>query len=179
LRLSTRGIDQLQRTLDPTHKRDIIAGGYWLAEPSSSTRVVLAYQGAVSPEVIAAAGLMAEDRHGVGVLALTSADRLYTEWRRGQKHRQQGRLSQPSHIEMLLARVPRDAVIVTVIDGYPASLSWLGGVVGHRVESLGVDTFGQTGTIADLYRHFGFDAESIMRAVEAATSGRPIRFRAG
>ncbi|MBV9542045.1 MAG: transketolase, partial [Alphaproteobacteria bacterium] len=93
--------------------------------------------------------------------------------------RQQGRLSQPSHIEMLLARVPRDAVIVTVIDGYPASLSWLGGVVGHRVESLGVDTFGQTGTIADLYRHFGFDAESIMRAVEAATSGRPIRFRAG
>jgi pyruvate dehydrogenase E1 component len=179
LRLSTRGIDQLSRTLDAAHRRDIIAGGYWLAEPAGSTRVVLAYQGAVAPEVIAAAGLMAEDRQGVGVLALTSADRLYTEWRRGQKHRQQGRLSQPSHVETLLARVPRDAVIVTVIDGYPATLSWLGGVMGHRVESLGVDAFGQTGTVADLYRHFGFDAENIMRAVEAATSGRPIRFRAG
>ncbi len=179
LRLTTRSIEQLTRTLDAAAKRDIIAGGYWLAEPSGSTRVVLAYQGAAAPEVIAAAGLMAEDRSGVGVLALTSVDRLYTEWRRGAKHRQQGRLSQPSHIETLLARVPRDAVIVTIVDGYPAALSWLGGVVGHRVESLGVDAFGQTGTIADLYRHFGFDAESIMRAVEAATSGRPIRFRAG
>ncbi|HUO90331.1 MAG TPA: hypothetical protein VMU08_14245, partial [Rhizomicrobium sp.] len=145
LRLSTRGIDQLARTLDAARKREIIAGGYWLAEPGSSTRVVLAYQGAVAPEVISAAGLMAEDRQGVGVLALTSADRLYTDWRRGLKHRQQGRLSQPSHIETLLARVPRDAVIVTVIDGYPATLSWLGGVMGHRVESLGVDAFGQTG----------------------------------
>jgi len=179
LRLTTRALDQLSRTLDAAKKRDIIAGGYWLAEPSAATRVVLAYQGAVSPEVIAAAGLMAEDRQGVGVLALTSADRLYTEWRRGLKHRQQGALSQPSHIETLLARVPRDAVIVTVIDGYPAALSWLGGVHGHRVESLGVDAFGQTGTIADLYRHFGFDAEGIMRAVEAAAPGRPIRFRAG
>jgi pyruvate dehydrogenase E1 component len=179
LRLSTRGINQLTRTLDAPKKRDIIAGGYWLAEPSAATRVVLAYQGAVSPEAIEAAGLMAEDRPGVGVLALTSADRLYTEWRRGLKHRQQGALSQPSHIESLLARVPRDAVIVTVVDGYPATLSWLGGVIGHRVESLGVDAFGQTGTIADLYGHFGFDAQGIMRAVEAATSGRPIRFRAG
>jgi pyruvate dehydrogenase E1 component len=179
LRLTTRALDQLTRTLDAAQKRDIIAGGYWLAEPSAATRVVLAYQGAVSPEVISAAGLMAEDRQGVGVLALTSADRLYTEWRRGLKHRQQGALSQPSHIESLLARGPRDAVIVTVVDGYPATLSWLGGVHGHRVESLGVDAFGQTGTISDLYRHFGFDAEGIMRAVEAAAPGRPIRFRAG
>ncbi|MBL6937910.1 MAG: transketolase [Alphaproteobacteria bacterium] len=179
LRLTTRALDQLARTLDAAQKRDIIAGGYWLAEPSAATRVVLAYQGAVSPEVISAAGLMAEDRRGVGVLALTSADRLYTEWRRGLKHRQQGALSQPSHVESLLARVPRDAVIVTVVDGYPATLSWLGGVHGHRVQGLGVDAFGQTGTIADLYRHFGFDAEGIMRAVEAAAPGRPIRFRAG
>ncbi|MBS0472914.1 MAG: transketolase [Proteobacteria bacterium] len=179
LRLSTRGIDQLSRTLDSAAKRDIVAGGYWLAKPGASTRLVLAYQGAVAPEVIAAAGLMAEDRHGVGVLALTSADRLYAEWRRSQRHRHGGRLAHPSHIESLLAGVPRDAVIVTIIDGYPAGLSWLGGVIGHRVESLGVDAFGQTGTIADLYRHFGFDAEGIMRASEAGAPGRPIRFRAG
>jgi pyruvate dehydrogenase E1 component len=179
LRLSTRSLEQPARTLSSDVKRDIIAGGYWLSEPMSSPRIVLAYQGAVSPEVIAAAGLMAEDRPGVGVLALTSADRLFTEWRAGQKHRQQGRLAKPSHIERLLAPVPRDAVIVTILDGHPASLSWLGGVLGHRVESLGVDAFGQTGTVADLYRHFDFDAQSIMRAVEAAASGRPIRFRAG
>jgi pyruvate dehydrogenase E1 component len=140
---------------------------------------VLAYQGTVSAEAITAAGLMAEDRNGVGVLAITSADRLYSEWRRGQHHRHGGRLAHPSQVDRLLAPVPRDAVIVTIIDGHPATLSWLGGVAGHRVESLGVDNFGQTGTIADLYRHFGFDAESIMRVVENAAPGRPIRFRAG
>jgi len=84
-----------------------------------------------------------------------------------------------SHIERLLAPIPRDAVIVTIIDGSSRDLELIGGVEGHRVQSLGVDQFGQTGTIADLYRHFGFDAESIMRVVEAAAPGRPIRFRAG
>jgi len=179
LRLSTRALDQLQRTINPELAREIIAGGYWLSPPGPSTRVVLAYQGTVSAEAITAAGLMAEDRQGVGVLAITSADRLYSEWRRGQHHRHDGRLAHPAHVEKLLAPVPRDAVIVTIIDGHPATLSWLGGVAGHRVHSLGVDHFGQTGTIADLYRHFGFDAESIMRVVEASAPGRPIRFRAG
>jgi pyruvate dehydrogenase E1 component len=179
LRLSTRVLEQLGRTLTPDLTRDIIAGGYWLSPPGPSTRVVLAYQGTVSVEAITAAGLMSEDRHGVGVLAITSADRLFSEWRRGQRHRADGRLAPHSHIERLLAPIPRDAAIVTIIDGHPATLSWLGGVAGHRVQSLGVDQFGQTGTIADLYRHFGFDAESIMRVVEAGAPGRPIRFRAG
>jgi pyruvate dehydrogenase E1 component len=179
LRLSTRVLEQLGRTLTPDLTRDIIAGGYWLSPPGPSTRVVLAYQGTVGVEAITAAGLMSEDRHGVGVLAITSADRAFAEWRRGQRHHADGRLAPPSHIEKLLSPIPRDAVIVTIIDGHPATLSWLGGVAGHRVQSLGVDQFGQTGTIADLYRHFGFDAESIMRVVEAAAPGRPIRFRAG
>ena len=179
LRLSTRSLDQLGRSMTQELTRDIIAGGYWLSPPGPSTRVVLAYQGTVSAEAITAAGLMAEDRQGVGVLAITSADRLYSGWRRSQHHRHDGRLSPLSQVAKLLAPVPRDALIVTIIDGHPATLSWLGGVAGHRVESLGVDAFGQTGTIADLYRHFGIDAESIMRAVETSAPGRPIRFRAG
>ena len=179
LRLSTRSLDQLGRSMTPELTRDIIAGGYWLSPPGPSTRVVLAYQGTVSAEAITAAGLMAEDRQGAGVLAITSADQLYTGWRRSQHHRHDGRLSPPSQVAKLLAPIPRDAVIVTIIDGHPATLSWLGGVAGHRVESLGVDAFGQTGTIADRYRHFGFDAESIMRVVETSAPGSPIRFRAG
>jgi pyruvate dehydrogenase E1 component len=177
LRLSTRPLEQLHRPMSPDLRRSIIAGGYWLLEPGPSTRVVLAYQGAVSPDVIAAAGLMAEDRSGVGVLAVTSADRLYTEWRRSQHYRHSGLLSPLSHVEQLVAAVPRDAAMVTAIDGHPATLTWLGGVAGHRVTSLGVEQFGQTGTISDLYGHFGFDAEGIMRAAEAAAPGRPIRFR--
>jgi hypothetical protein len=49
--------------------------------------------------------------------------------------------------------LPRDCGIVTVIDGHPATLGWLGSVRGHRVEALGVEHFGPTGTIDDLYRN--------------------------
>jgi hypothetical protein len=57
-----------------------------------------------------------------------------------------------SHIERLFAGLPRHCGIVTVLDGHPATLGWLGAVAGHRVRPLGVEHFGQTGSIADLYR---------------------------
>jgi pyruvate dehydrogenase E1 component len=166
LRLSTRAIEQPRRTLDERRKADIVAGGYWLREPSPQTSLVIAYQGVVAPEVIEAAGLIAESRPGIGVLALTSSDRLYSGWR----HASRG----ASHVEKLLSQVPRDATILTVIDGHPATLSWLGGVIGHRVASLGTDHFGQSGTIGDLYAHFGFDVNGIVTAAEEAAQGRPI-----
>jgi pyruvate dehydrogenase E1 component len=82
-----------------------------------------------------------------------------------------------SHVEQLLAPLPRDCGIVTVIDGHPAALGWLGSVRGHRVEALGVEQFGQTGNIGDLYRHHGIDANAIIDAAESLTSGAPVRHR--
>ena len=64
-----------------------------------------------------------------------------------------------------------------MIDGYPATLGWLGSVRGHRVEALGVEHFGQTGTIDDLYRHHGIDANAIIDAAESLTAGAPVRHR--
>ena len=64
---------------------------------------------------------------------------------------------------------------MTVIDGHPATLGWLGSVFGHRTRALGVEHFGQTGTIADLHRHYGIDAQGILRAAQAMAPGRPIR----
>ncbi|MBN9066970.1 MAG: hypothetical protein J0H60_11050, partial [Rhizobiales bacterium] len=58
---------------------------------------------------------------------------------------------------------------------HPATLAWLGSVHGHRTRSLGVEHFGQTGTLADLYRHFGIDAQGIVRAAQTLTPGRPVR----
>jgi pyruvate dehydrogenase E1 component len=43
------------------------------------------------------------------------------------------------------------------------------------VRPLGVEHFGQTGSIADLYRHYGIDADAITAAAAALTPGRPIR----
>jgi pyruvate dehydrogenase E1 component len=81
-----------------------------------------------------------------------------------------------SHIERLLGDVPGHCGLVTVIDGHPATLAWLGSVMGHRTRPLGVEHFGQTGTVQDLYRHFGIDAQGIIAAAESISPGRPMRY---
>jgi pyruvate dehydrogenase E1 component len=43
------------------------------------------------------------------------------------------------------------------------------------VRPLGVEHFGQTGSIEDLYSHYGIDARAIIAAAEAIAPGRPIR----
>ena len=176
LRLTTRAIDQPQRTITPKLAGDMINGGYWLRTPGPNCQVVVAYTGTVAPEALHAVGMMAEDRRDIGLLAVTSADRLNAGWTAAQRARERGRVGALSHVERLFAEVPANAGLVTVIDGHPATLAWLGAVAGHRTRSLGVEHFGQTGTIADLYRHHGIDANAIMSAAEAIAPGRPVRY---
>ena len=168
LRLSTRTIAQPKRILSPPQAEDIIAGAYWVRRPGPNAEAVIAYTGAVAPEAIEAAGLIAEDRRDMGLLAITSSDRLHGGWTAG-------RSNGTSHIERLVADIPAHCGLVTVLDGHPATLSWLGSVRGHRTRALGVTRFGQTGTIADLYRAAGIDAQAIAAAAEAVAPGRPIR----
>jgi pyruvate dehydrogenase E1 component len=175
LRLSTRTLEQPRRKLSPVLEQEIINGGYWMRRPGPNAQVVVAYSGAVAPEAIEAVGLVGEDRRDVGLLAITSADRLNAGWTAAQRAREHGLGHAASHVERLVADVPAHCALVTVIDGHPATLAWLGSVYGHRTRSLGVEHFGQTGTIADLYRHFGIDAQSIAKAVQAISPGKPIR----
>ena len=176
LRLSTRPIDQIKRAMTPALRRAIVDGAYWLREPGPNCQVVVAYTGALAPEAIQAIGLMAEDRRDVGLLAVTSADRLNAGWTAAWRARERGLVHARSHIERLFAGLPPHCGIVTVLDGHPATLAWLGAVNGHRVRSLGVEHFGQTGTIADLYRHYGIDANAIIAAAQAIAPGGPIRY---
>jgi pyruvate dehydrogenase E1 component len=175
LRLSTRSIEQPKRTITPDLAQDMIDGAYWMRRPGPNAQIVVAYTGAVAPEAIEAVGLMAEDRRDVGLLAITSADRLNAGWTAASRAREQGASQALSHIERLLLGVPPHCALVTVLDGHPATLAWLGSVMGHRTRSLGVEHFGQTGTLADLYRHFGIDARGIVSAAQAVAPGRPIR----
>jgi len=175
LRLSTRPVEQPQREMTAPLREEIIDGAYWLRKPGPNAQVVIAYAGAVAPEAIAAVGLMAEDRRDVGLLAVTSADRLNAGWTAAQRARERGLVHARSHIERLLAQLPPHCGLVTVLDGHPATLAWLGSVAGHRTRSLGVEHFGQTGTIADLYRHYGIDAQAIIAAAQMIAPGRPIR----
>ena len=175
LRLSTRPIEQIARQMTPELERDIVDGAYWQRKPGPNAQVIVAYTGAIAPEAIAAIGLMAEDRRDVGLLAVTSADRLNAGWTAAQRARERGLVHARAHIERLLADVPPHCAIVTVLDGHPATLAWLGAVNGHRTRSLGVEHFGQTGSLADLYRHYGIDTNAIIAAAQSIAPGRPIR----
>ncbi|MBT0957924.1 transketolase [Alphaproteobacteria bacterium KMM 3653] len=174
LRLSTNPLEQPGKRPDPDWQQGAIDGAYWLRRPGPNCEVVIAYQGVIAPEAIRAAGAMAEDRRDVGVLAVTSADRLNAGWTAAQRARARGTQDASSHVERLLQDLPPHCQLLTVIDGHPATLSWLGAVHGHRTIPLGAEHFGQTGTIGDLYHHYGIDAQSIIDKINGLTSGRRI-----
>jgi pyruvate dehydrogenase E1 component len=166
LRLSTRTLEQPRREPDEAFRRDLVEGAYWQVAPQPGAELVIAYTGVVAPEAREAFDQILEDIPGAGLLAVPSPDRLHHGW--SQALAADGR----SHIERLLEPLAPEAGLVTVIDGPPATLSWLGGVRGHRVAALGVDRFGQSGDIPDLYRAYRLDADAILDAAADVLSGR-------
>jgi pyruvate dehydrogenase E1 component len=163
LRLSTRAIAQVERPNDDW-KAGALAGAYWLREPADGAEAAIVAMGAVMPEALAAWDELSADVPGLGLLAVTSPDLLHRGWTAEQAKRWAGQRN-PSHIEQLLSRLAANAGLVTLCDAAPASLSWLGGVLGQRVAPLGVDRFGQTGSLADLYAAYRLDGDAITEAV--------------
>lgn len=166
LRLTTRSIAQVERA-DDDWKADAIRGGYWLRRPGAGAEAAIVYCGAIAPEALAAWEAMAEEMPGLGLLAITSPDLLHREWSAVEAARWKGGARKASHIEALLSALPAGAGLVTMLDGSPAALSWLGGVRGQRVVPLGTDRFGQTGDLPDLYRAYRLDAEAVTEAMAA------------
>ncbi|MDJ0949585.1 MAG: transketolase [Alphaproteobacteria bacterium] len=171
LRLSTRPLEQPGRPMTDDLRDATIAGGYWLKPPAPGAELAIVYTGAIAPEAIEAHAQVLEDIPGAGLLAVTSADRLNAGWTAVDRARQAGTAHGPSQIEQLLAPLAPKAALVTVLDGHPATLAWLGGVRGHRVYPLGVEHFGQTGDIPDLYRQYRIDADAILDACAQACLG--------
>ncbi len=158
LRLSTKPIKQPQRKLEEIEK-NIIKGAYWYKKPLPSTSIVLVYTGPVVTEVLEALNEVKDDIPDLGILSVTSSDILYKEWK--QK-------SNDSHVSKLLSEISNETKIITVIDGYSATLAWLGSVNGHKVYSLGVDTFGQSGDTIDLYREYNINSDAIIDSIANA-----------
>ena len=161
LRLSTRPIDQPERMLTPQLRAEIIAGGYWLITSADGAELAVVAAGAVVPKAIEAHRQIVEDIPGAGLLVVTSASRLHHAWMHRLRADAGG--GQP-HIAQLLQPLAPDAGLVTVLDGHPATLSWMGSVGRHRVLPLGVDRFGQSGDIPDLYRAYSLDVDAILNA---------------
>jgi pyruvate dehydrogenase E1 component len=164
LRLSTRGLEQPERSLDPAA---VIAGAHWVVPPAPGASFALVYQGALAPEAMAAFTTLREDIPEAGLLAITSPDKLHGDWLAARRKARAG-FGAPSWIETLLAPLAPGATMVTLLDGHPAAHAWLGSVRGQKVVPLGVDRFGQAGDIPDLYREYGLDEAAILDACAQA-----------
>jgi pyruvate dehydrogenase E1 component len=188
LRLSTRPVDQSPfETLraevgDERLRADVLAGGYRLVEGAARVPggpiVHLVGCGAVLPELLQGAALLAGEGVAANVIDVTSVDLLYRSWRSSlvpwrsalddgpssDATRRAPIRSGAAHVDRLFPPSERRAPIVTVHDGAPHTLSWLGAVHGVPVVPLGVDSFGQAGSVSDLFRHFDLDAPAIVNA---------------
>jgi pyruvate dehydrogenase E1 component len=170
LRLSTRPVDQglaavpAAGSARDARRQAVLAGGYRLreAQEGAAPRVTLAGMGVVMPEVLAAAEELSTDGIPTAVVCLTSADLVFRalQARRGldgQSAGDDGVLGELFPAELA-------SPLVTVLDGHPHTLSFLGAVNDTPISCLGVQDFGQSGDVEDLYRHFGIDAETIVGA---------------
>jgi pyruvate dehydrogenase E1 component len=185
-RLTTRALDQQpfqaarDRLGDAVLRRQVLAGAYRLVDaglPADGTPMVhLACCGAVLPEVLAAAAELGEEGIAANVVDVTSPDRLYRAWQRTLRQgvRTATVPSIPGALRSaFLSGASGDrAPIVTVHDAASHTLSWLGSALGVPAVSLGVDGFGQSGSVSDLYRAHDLDSGSIVNAALAALSLR-------
>lgn len=163
LRLSTRTLGQPER-LDDAWRTGAVEGAYWMRPPAPGARLALVYSGAIAPEALEAFDAIVEDMPEAGLLAVTSPDVLHADWTAAGRARWTGGEARVSTAERLLAELAQDAVLVTVLDGSPAALSWLGSVRGQRVRALGMESFGQSGDLPDLYAKYRLNSEAILDA---------------
>ncbi len=175
LRLSTRPIDQTPfenvlaaRGADGL-RADVLAGGYRLYEPTDTTRstdLIIAATGSVVPEALAAAKLLEAEGINAVVIDICSPDRIYRGWRNAQQEATRNGVTtrDVGHWGKLLNESERRLPILTVQDAASHSLAWLGSVYGARTVPVGVDEFGQSGTIAELYGIFDLLPEQLVNA---------------
>jgi pyruvate dehydrogenase E1 component len=124
---------------------------------------VIAVAGAVVPEALSAADLLSAEGITAAVVVVTSADLLF----RAVRARSGLPFDGPPELvdeSILDALFPDEVPLVTVLDGHPHTLAFLGTVRGTPTTSLGVSSFGQSSALADAYRLHGIDATGIRDA---------------
>ncbi len=177
-RLSTRPLDQgpfeaaRARLGDSVLKRCVLAGAYRLREaaaPKDAPTVQLVGCGAILPELLEAAEELEGEGVGAHVVDLTSADRLYRAWQGGLRQAIRT-ASTPSLPGEFRAAFDGRAPVVTAHDASSHALAWLGSALGVPCVSLGVDDFGQSGTVEDLYGIHDLTSGAIVNAALAALS---------
>ncbi len=188
LRLTTREIDQdlvaplVARLGGAEWRSQVLAGGYRLIEarelapdlPDDAPIVNIMAVGAVIPEAIQAVRWLVREEVAANLIVVTSQERLAAELHeRRLAAIRNGWPDDLPHLGTLIPLAERGAPIVTVADAASHALAFVGSAFGSPVVPLGVDVFGQSGTIPDLYAFVGIDRDHI---VEAALLAIDLRF---
>ncbi|MEN6536537.1 MAG: pyruvate dehydrogenase [Bryobacteraceae bacterium] len=174
LRLSTVAQPQGLLPDGPELRRKVIEGGYRLVDRAGEPGyrpgenvVNLFTCGALLPLAAEASRQLAEEELFVNVINVTSPDLLFRGWQRSNQARMRG--SVVAHpLETLIPLTERRCPVVTVMDGHPHALSFIGSVFGAPTIALGVDSYGQSGTRQELYDHYGIGLAAMQRAVLAS-----------
>ena len=165
LRLSTRPVRQELADVptDPAarerRRRHVVAGAYTLRSHAGAAATIVA-MGAMVTEALDAADRLAQIGIGTEVVCVTSPGLLFEAVQ--SRH---GLGTAPSWILDQVFPADRAAPMVTVLDGHPHTLSFISSVNRVPSKSLGVNNFGQVGSLDAVYRYHGIDTDSIVRAV--------------
>jgi pyruvate dehydrogenase E1 component len=133
--------------------------------------VQIATSGATVPEVLAAANELNDEGVRAHVVDVTSLDRLYASWQQSIRSGIRSATTPGTPGSIRQAFVP-GVPVVTVHDAASHSMAWLGSALGVPSIPLGVDSFGQSGTVADLYGAHDLRPGSIVNAALAALALR-------
>lgn len=171
LRLSTRPVEQSLANIpaDPAarerRREQVVAGGYRLRSVERP-HLTLVGMGAVMTEVLQAADRLSSEGVRTEVICITSPGLIYQALRERQTKPSAAAQGRPDSGWILDQIFPRDRTtpMVTVLDGHPHTLSFLATVNKVDHVALGVDRYGQSGDIHDVYRHHGIDTDSIITA---------------
>ena len=183
-RLTTRSIEQQafhdakNRIGEATLRSMVLAGAYRLVDGRVALKAIdnhqapvvyLTASGAVMPEVLAAAKQLADEGVIAHIVDITSLGRVFGSWQRTLK---QGirTASTPSLPGVLRATFTEKAPVVSIHDGSSHAMAWLGSALGVPQVAMGVDNFGQSGNIPDLYSIHDLNTESIINGALAALS---------
>jgi len=171
-------------------RADVLAGGYRLIEPDGvsdrgkvgrggskdqappdapldpTVSVTIVTTGVMAPEAVAAAKLLHDEGVAAAVVHLTSPDRLYRGWQRSHQRAVGTAAASPGacHLERVMTIDGRVHPVVSVHDAASHALAWIGSALGTRQIALGVDRFGESGTIKDLHALTGISTDNIVNA---------------
>jgi pyruvate dehydrogenase E1 component len=172
LRLSTRPITQAVRRSTPEWRRQVLAGGYWLRDYRTQPdyaqhpRVHIFASGVMLEEALQASNMASEDGIYANVINVTSPDRLFHAYVAASQH------GTPSYLDELLPATERQVPAITLLDGHPLTLAWLGALFNAPLKPLGVIHFGETGSLQQLYHKHHIDTDAVLTAMVQVLFGK-------